>query len=238
MPGIKDNKFYYSETFCFSAALNFLLKARIFCPSTYIFSTCAVPGVYRRKLTYIWGMFAYYNTIKALHLIFVVTWFAGLFYIPRLFIYQLEAHLEAEESKRHTLPLLKLMTKRLWSIITAPSAVLATGFAVWLLVLNPALLSQGWMHAKLGFVVLLWAYHLKCRGIMKQLQADQLVYTPQWMRLWNEGATVLLFAIVFAVILRNAFDALYALVGLIVLVVFLMWGIKAYKNYRARHPNA
>ena len=183
-------------------------------------------------------MFAYYNTIKALHLIFVVTWFAGLFYIPRLFIYQLEAHLEAEESKRHTLPLLKLMTKRLWSIITAPSAVLATGFAVWLLVLNPALLSQGWMHAKLGFVVLLWAYHLKCRGIMKQLQAYQLVYTPQWMRLWNEGATVLLFAIVFAVILRNAFDALYALVGLVVLVVFLMWGIKAYKNYRARHPNA
>ena len=189
-------------------------------------------------MTYIWGMFAYYNTIKALHLIFVVTWFAGLFYIPRLFIYQLEAHLEAEESKRHTLPLLKLMTKRLWSIITAPSAVLATGFAVWLLVLNPALLGQGWMHAKLGFVVLLWAYHLKCRGIMKQLQADQLVYTPQWMRLWNEGATVLLFAIVFAVILRNAFDALYALAGLIVLVVFLMWGIKAYKNYRARHPNA
>ena len=73
---------------------------------------------------------------------------------------------------------------------------------------------------------------------MKQLQADQIVYTPQWMRLWNEGATVLLFAIMFAVILRNAFDALYALVGLLVLVVFLMWGIKAYKNYRARHPNA
>lgn len=223
--------------FIFSS-LEVFAQSKNFCSSTFKFSTLTDPGVYRRKLTYIWGMFAYYNTIKALHLIFVVTWFAGLFYIPRLFIYQLEAHLEAEESKRHTLPLLKLMTKRLWSIITAPSAVLATGFAVWLLVLNPALLSQGWMHAKLGFVVLLWAYHLKCRGIMKQLQADRIVYTPQWMRLWNEGATVLLFAIVFAVILRNAFDALYALVGLIVLVVFLMWGIKAYKNYRARHPNA
>jgi len=223
--------------FIFSS-LEVFAQGKKFYTITFKFSTLTDPGVYRRKLTYIWGMFAYYNTIKALHLIFVVTWFAGLFYIPRLFIYQLEAHLEAEESKRHTLPLLKLMTKRLWSIITAPSAVLATGFAVWLLVLNPALLSQGWMHAKLGFVVLLWAYHLKCRGIMKQLQADRIVYTPQWMRLWNEGATVLLFAIVFAVILRNAFDALYALVGLIVLVVFLMWGIKAYKNYRARHPNA
>ena len=97
----------------------------------------------------------YYNYIKALHLIFVVTWFAGLFYIPRLFIYHIEAAEKPSPDKEILSGQLKLMTKRLWYIITWPSAILSTIFAVWLLLLIPAWLEQPWMHIKLFFVVLL-----------------------------------------------------------------------------------
>src|SRR5690606_12497094 len=97
----------------------------------------------------------YYNYIKALHLIFVITWFAGLFYIPRLFVYQIEASQKASPEKEILGKQLKLMAKRLWFIITWPSAVLATLFAVILLILQPVWLQQGWFHLKLAFVVLL-----------------------------------------------------------------------------------
>ena len=100
-----------------------------------------------------------YNYIKALHLIFVITWFAGLFYIPRLFIYQIEAFYKPSPEKEILGKQLKLMAKRLWFIITWPSAILATLFAIWLLFLIPIWLEQGWMHVKLGFVVLLFWYH-------------------------------------------------------------------------------
>ncbi len=98
----------------------------------------------------------YYNYIKALHLIFVITWFAGLFYIPRLFIYHIEASEKPEPENSILTTQLKLMTKRLWYIITWPSAVLATIFAVWLLILVPVWLQMPWMHVKLAFVVLLF----------------------------------------------------------------------------------
>jgi len=107
----------------------------------------------------------YYNYIKALHLIFVVTWFAGLFYIPRLFIYHIEASQKPIEEARILIPQLKLMSSRLWYIITWPSAVLTLIFATWLLVLNPGLLTQQWMLIKLGFVGLLFVYHFKTHRI-------------------------------------------------------------------------
>ena len=94
-----------------------------------------------------------YNYIKALHLIFVITWFAGLFYIPRLFIYHIEATQKDSHQAAVLVPQLKLMARRLWTIICWPSAILATGFAIWLLVLNPGLLLVQWMLIKLGFVV-------------------------------------------------------------------------------------
>ena len=100
-------------------------------------------------------MIEYYQYIKALHLIFVITWFAGLFYIPRLFIYHIEATQKPEPEKSILANQLKLMTKRLWFIITWPSAILASLFAFLLLHLAPGWLSQDWMLVKLGFVVLL-----------------------------------------------------------------------------------
>lgn len=180
----------------------------------------------------------YYNYIKSLHLIFVITWFAGLFYIPRLFIYHIEASQKGSPEKEILTGQLKLMTKRLWYIITWPSAVLATLFAIWLLVLMPVWLQQPWMHIKLGFVLLLVLYHLKNHQIFKQLQRDEVRYTSNFMRLWNEGATLILFAVVFLVILKNTFNWIFGVLGIVALGVLLMLGIKLYKSIRKKNPNA
>ncbi|MEO2050554.1 MAG: CopD family protein [Allomuricauda sp.] len=179
-----------------------------------------------------------YAYIKSLHLIFVVTWFAGLFYIPRLFIYHIEAWQKPLPDKEILSEQLKLMTRRLWYIITWPSAILCTIFALWLMVLMPSWIQQPWMHVKLAFVVLLFVYHFKCHQIFKQMQRDDIRYTSQFMRIWNEVATIILFAVVFLVILKSAFNWIYGLVGMFVLMILLMLGIKLYKRYREKHPNA
>jgi len=183
-------------------------------------------------------MTEYYNYIKALHLIFVITWFVGLFYIPRLFIYHIEANQKPSPDKEILSEQLKLMTKRLWYIITWPSAVLATIFAIWLLVLQPFWLQQPWMHIKLAFVVLLIAYHLRNQWIFKKFQNNEINYTSNYMRIWNEGATLILFAVVFLVILKGTFNWIFGVLGIIVLGVLLMLGIKLYKRIRKKNPDA
>ena len=175
-----------------------------------------------------------YNYIKSLHLIFVITWFAGLFYIVRLFVYQIEANDKPSPEREILLNQFKIMSYRLWYIITWPSAVLATGFAVWLLYLNPAWLQMSWMHVKLGFVVLLFAYHFKCHQIYKQLQNDEFQYSSNFMRLWNEGATIILFAVVFLVILKNAFNWIYGVIGIFLFSILIMLGFKFYKRIREK----
>jgi putative membrane protein len=180
----------------------------------------------------------YYNYIKALHLIFIVTWFAGLFYIPRLFVYQIEAFYKPSPEKEILGKQLKLMTKRLWNIITWPSAILATLFAIWLIVLQPMWLEQSWMQVKLVFVALLILYHLKTHQYYKQLQNDDVRKTSNFMRLWNEGATFILFAVVFLVILKSAINWIFGVVGIIILGILLMLGFKIYKKIRSKNPEA
>lgn len=180
----------------------------------------------------------YYNYIKALHLIFVITWFAGLFYIPRLFVYQIEAFHKPSPEKEILGKQLKLMAKRLWNIITWPSAILATIFAIWLLILIPSWLHQGWMHVKLAFVILLIFYHLKTHHYYKQLQRDEVKKSSNFMRLWNEGATFILFSVVFLVILKNSINWIFGVVGIVVLAVLLMLGFKIYKNIRKGNPDS
>lgn len=174
----------------------------------------------------------YYLYIKALHLIFIVTWFAGLFYIPRLFVYQIEAHQEEEPAQSILLKQLKLMTRRLWFIISWPSAVLATAFALMLIYINPDIVLATWMQIKLGFVVLLIIYHLKTHFIFKELENNVIKWTSNGMRLYNEGATLILFAVIFLVILQSAINWIYGLIGLFALAVLLMILFKIYKRYR------
>jgi putative membrane protein len=180
----------------------------------------------------------YYNYIKSFHLIFVITWFAGLFYIPRLFVYQIESFHKPSPDKEILGKQLKLMAKRLWYIITWPSAILASLFAIWLLILQPFWLQQPWMHVKLLFVVLLIIYHLKTHQYYKMLQKDEVKITSNFMRIWNEGATFILFAVVFLVILKNAINWVYGIIGLVLLGVLIMLGFKLYKRIRTKNPDA
>lgn len=179
----------------------------------------------------------YYNYIKSLHLIFVITWFAGLFYIVRLFVYHIEANDKPSPEKEILTKQYKLMAHRLWYIITWPSAVLATVFAITLLIIMPEWLQQGWMHVKLTFVLLLILYHLKCHQIFKQLQRDEIKHTTNFMRLWNEGATFILFAVVFLVILKSAINWVFGVIGIFVLAILLMLGFKLYKRIRERNQS-
>lgn len=176
-----------------------------------------------------------YNYIKSLHLIFVITWFAGLFYIVRLFVYQIEAKDKPSPEREILQKQYKIMTYRLWYIITWPSAILATIFALLLLHLMPQWLQMPWMQVKLGFVVLLFAYHFKCHQIYKQLQNDEFKYSSNFMRLWNEGATIILFAVVFLVILKNAFNWIFGVAGIIIFSVLIMLGFKFYKRIREKN---
>ncbi len=183
-------------------------------------------------------MIEYYQYIKALHLIFVITWFAGLFYIPRLFIYHIEASLKPEPENHILSEQLKLMTKRLWYIITWPSAILASLFGFWLLFLMPSFLKMDWMIIKLAFVVLLYAYHYKCHLIFREMQKDVIKWSSNQMRLWNEVSTLILFAVVFLVILRDSLNWIFGVAGIFLLAGMLMLGIKIYKRIRAKNPKA
>ena len=174
----------------------------------------------------------YYNYIKSLHLIFVVTWFAGLFYEPRLFIYHIEASKKSSPAKEILENQLKIMSRRLWYIITWPSAILATIFAIWLLVLMPGLLYQSWMLIKIVFILLLYAYHLKTHQMFLELQRDEIRYSSNFMRIWNEGATLFLFAIVFLAIVKSAIHWVFMVMGTFGLIFLLMVAIKLYKRLR------
>lgn len=179
----------------------------------------------------------YYNYIKSLHLIFVITWFAGLFYIVRLFVYQIEAAKKESPEKEILQKQYKIMTYRLWYIITWPSAVLASIFAFTLLFLNSAFLEMPWMHVKLGFVFALYLYHWKCQIIFNELQKDEVKYSNNWMRLFNEGATIILFAVVFLVILKNAVNWIYGVIGIFLFSIIIMLGFKFYKKIRERNQS-
>jgi putative membrane protein len=176
-----------------------------------------------------------YLYIKSLHLIFVITWFAGLFYIVRLFVYHAEALQKPQPEQDILIKQYQLMQYRLWYIITWPSAILASFFAFWLLHLNPDFLSQDWMLVKLGFVFLLYAYHAKCHVIFKELQNNIVKNSSNFYRIWNEGATIILFAVVFLVILKNAVNWIYGVLGIFLFSIIIMLGFKFYKTIREKN---
>ena len=175
-----------------------------------------------------------YNYIKALHLIFVITWFAGLFYIVRLFVYHAEAKQKPQPEQDILIKQYQLMQYRLWYIITWPSAVLASLFLFYLLYMNSSWLSQPWMHVKLAFVLLLYIYHAKCHQIFKQLQKNEVKHTSNFFRIWNEGATIILFAIVFLVILKSAINWIFGVIGIFVFSILIMLGFRFYKRIREK----
>src|SRR5699024_4525650 len=124
--------------------------------------------------------------------------------------------------------------RKLWWIITTPAMYLTVLAGLTMLYINPALLQMPWMHVKLGFVVGLIAYHFICQRIMHSLEKETSKLSSGRLRLWNELATLLLFAIVFTVVLKSAVDWVFGVVGLLSLSVVLMMAVKIYKRYRER----
>ena len=172
--------------------------------------------------------------VKALHIIFIVTWFAGLFYIPRLFIYQTEAENKLEPTKSILQTQFKLMSKRLWYIITWPSAILASFFGIWMLYKSPYYLQEPWMLVKLAFVFGLYFYHGFCQNIYSKLQKDIVKYSAFKLRIFNEISTIILFAVVFLVTLKSAINWIWGVIGIILFGVLMMLGIKFYKKIREK----
>ena len=134
-----------------------------------------------------------YLWIKAFHIIAVVTWFAGLFYLPRLFVY----HAQSEDSISKER--FKIMERKLYRGIMMPSMVVAIALGIWLVWLVPAWLSQGWLHAKLGLVAALLVYHFTCAGMLKQFAADRNTRSHVFYRWLNEAPVLVLVAVVILV---------------------------------------
>jgi putative membrane protein len=173
-----------------------------------------------------------YLYIKALHVIFVVCWFAGLFYMVRLFIYTKEANEKEEPAKSILTTQLTLMQKKLWFIITWPAGVGTFVFGGWMLILNPAILSFPWMWLKLIFVGLLALYHLQCHAYYKQQKAGIFKPSSFKLRLFNELATIFLVAIVFLIIVRSTGGLVWGMLGLFIFAALLMGGVFIYKRHR------
>jgi putative membrane protein len=170
--------------------------------------------------------------LKAVHIIFIVTWFAGLFYMPRLFIYLTESHEKPEPEKHILVKQFKLMASRLWFGITWPSAVITLLMGAGLIINQPDWLKQGFMHIKLALVFLLYLYHFSLHYIFGLLRKDVVRYTSQQLRLWNEVATLFLISIVFIIVLKNALSMVWGIAGLAVVMILIFAGIKLYKKYR------
>lgn len=175
-----------------------------------------------------------YLYLKAIHIIFVVSWMAGLFYIVRLFIYHVEAN-DRSESERITLQgQFEIMQHKLWYIITTPAMAISVLAGIAMIWVNPGLLSMNWMLVKLVFVLGLLIYHFLCQNIMNKLKQGVFTWSSTQLRLWNELATIFLVAIVFTVILKSAVDWIYGLTGLIVFSAVIMSAVKIYKYYRLK----
>ena len=144
-----------------------------------------------------------YSWFKAFHLVGIVVWFSGLFYLVRLFIYHVEANEQPEPARTILKNQYQIMEKRLYNIITTPGMAVTIAMAIGLLTTEPDVLKQGWLHIKLLFVAVLLAYHHYCSRLMKQLAADECNWGSQQLRALNEAPTVLLVAIVLLAVFKN-----------------------------------
>ncbi|RZL31618.1 MAG: protoporphyrinogen IX oxidase [Pedobacter sp.] len=176
----------------------------------------------------------YYQYFLAVHIVFVISWMAGFFYILSLFIYHTEAQDKPEPEKSILTAQFVKMEATLWKIIATPAMVISLFAGVSMLYLNPGLLQADWMQVKLAFVVALLIYHFICQNIVKQLKSGIYKMTSFKLRLWRELATVFMIAIVFAVILKNAVNWIYGLMGIMGIALVIMIAVKIYKRYREK----
>ena len=171
-----------------------------------------------------------YSYIKALHVIFVVTWFSGMFYIVRLYIYNTEAGDKEPQARDVLREQYAIMIKRLWLGITWPSAILTLIFGGWMWYLLGAL--PTWLLVKFGFVAGLFAYHMSLHLLYQQQIKGSFRYSSQQLRIWNEVATLFLVAIVFLAVVKQSLSWIGGVIGLILLGFLLILAIRVYKRIR------
>ena len=174
------------------------------------------------------------NIFKSLHIIFMVSWFAGLFYIVRLFVYFSETNNLKSDNKQILQKQYKIMQKRLWYIIAWPSMLLTLIFGISMLFVRPDFLNMPHIQLKLIFVFILVIYHVLCHFIYLQHQQNIIRFSSNKLRIFNELATVLLVSIVFIIVMKNSLSWIYGTVGFISISLLLFIGIRIYKKIRLK----
>ncbi|WP_295714315.1 CopD family protein [Mucilaginibacter sp.] len=175
-----------------------------------------------------------YQYVLAIHIIFVVCWMAGLFYMVRLFIYHTEAQDKPEPDRSILSAQFEIMERKLWYIIATPSMLITIIAGLTMVYLKQGWLLMAWLQIKLVFVVGLAVYHHICENKMKQMRKGVFKWTSTQLRLWNELATIFLFAIVFLAVLKNGISWIFGVVGLVAFAVILMIAVKIYKRFREK----
>jgi putative membrane protein len=159
---------------------------------------------------------------------------AGLFYIVRLFIYHTEAQEKPEPDRKILSAQFEVMERKLWYIIATPSMYLVIAAGITMVYILPGWLQQPWLHIKLAFVGGLIVYHFICQNKMKQMAKGIYTWSSTQLRIWNEVATIFLFAIVFLAVLKDALNWIYGVLGIILFSLIIMSAVKIYKYFRMK----
>ncbi len=173
-----------------------------------------------------------YSWFKAFHLIGIVVWFAGLFYLVRLFVYHAEAEGEPEPAKTILKKQYVLMEKRLYSIITTPGMLVTIVMAIGLISTEPEVLRAPWLHVKLAFVALLIFYHFYCGKMRKKLERGECQWTGQQFRALNEAPTLLLVVIVLLAVFKNSLPLDLTTWLIVALIISMVAAIQLYAKKR------
>jgi putative membrane protein len=173
-----------------------------------------------------------YLYVKSLHIIFVITWFSGMFYQCRLFIYNREAQDKPEPEKSILKNQFDIMISRLLFGICWPSTILTLIFGTWMLSFYPEI--PTWLWIKIGMVLCLFAYQFSLHQLYRQQKSGVFSYTGNQLRMWNEVPTVFLVAIVMLVVVKQNISLVYGLGGLVAFVFLLMSAIRIYKSLREK----
>jgi protoporphyrinogen IX oxidase len=179
-----------------------------------------------RSMTYLW--------FKSFHLIGVVVWFSGLFYLVRLFVYHVEAQEQPEPARTILQQQYQIMEKRLYNLITTPGMIVTLVMAIAMLTIAPEYLKDTWLQVKLGLVVLLVGYHHYCGRLIRQFAAGHFRWNGQHLRALNEVPTVFLVAIVLLVIFKQSLPTDAAVWSIAAMVVVMAATIQLYAKKRRK----
>jgi len=173
-----------------------------------------------------------YLWFKAFHIVGVVVWFAGLFYLVRLFVYHVEANEQQEPARSILQQQYQIMEKRLYHLITTPGMVLTIIMAIAMLIVAPELLKEWWLHVKLAFVLATVGYHFYCGRLMKQMASGTFNWNGQHLRALNEVPTVFLVIVVLLVVFKNSLPTDATAWSMLAMIIVMAATIQLYAKKR------